>query len=413
MSLTDKTRWEQFKENSLKWMLAPAALVILYVFFGIFGRNFFSYPSLVNIIDAAYYIGFISVGVTFVIITGGIDLSVGTIMMSGAIIGGTTYKVWGWPIGLSLLLIIVVCTIYGYFNGVMVSRVGMPPFIVTLGTMMISMGIGSIVSNVRSATFPTRTHPDGDGWFKSFFKYINEDGLTIPTGAFLLLLVVIVSHIILTQTKMGRYIYAIGSNKEAARLSGVNVARWETSAYIVAGVCAGIGGISYAAVYTTVLPAAGQGFELYAIAGAVIGGTSLSGGMGSVFGTLIGVFIMSTLSVGLPSLDLQAHYQTFFTGVVVIGAVLLDMYRNKRTSEIRILSPAEHYRIEKLAEIRRLKAERRELKSSGASLNSVNAKIQRLASEMKETWKKMKKEEKAQEQKTRSEEKQTEKAIHQ
>lgn len=324
----------QVRQNLLKSALAPLALIILYIFFGIFGRNFFSYTSLVNIIDASYYIGFISIGVTFVIISGGIDLSVGTVMMCGAIVGGTAYKTWGWPFEISLVLVILVCIAFGFFNGLMVSRLKLPPFIATLGTMMISMGVGSIVSQVRSATFPVRSEPDG--WFKNFFKIIGDDGFSIPTGAILLFSVAIIAHIILTKTKMGRYIFAIGSNKEAARLSGVNVEFWEMMTYVVAGACAGIGGIAFAAVYTTVIPAQGQGFELFAIAGAVIGGTSLAGGVGSIFGTIIGVFIMSVLSVGLPSMDLQAHYQTFFTGVVVVGAVLLDMYRNKKMHTVQV-----------------------------------------------------------------------------
>ncbi|MFA7566405.1 MAG: ABC transporter permease [Alkalispirochaeta sp.] len=395
MSLTEKKRWDQFKESGLKWLLAPAALVILYLFFGIFGRNFFSYPTLVNIIDAAYYIGFISVGVTFVIITGGIDLSVGTVMMAGAIIGGTAYKTWGWSIGMSLVLIVLVGIAFGFFNGIMVARVGMPPFIVTLGTMMISMGVGSIVSNVQSATFPTRAVEDG--WFKSFFKFISEEGDTIPTGAFLLIAIVLVSHIILSKTKMGRYTYAIGSNKEAARLSGVNVVRWEMMAYVIAGAYAGIGGISYAAVYTTVLPAAGQGFELFAIAGAVIGGTSLSGGVGTVFGTLIGVFIMSVLSVGLPAMDLQSHYQTFFTGVVVIGAVMLDMYRTKKASEVRILPPSVQYRNDMTEQIRTLRQELKAASSSGdqSQVSRLKDEIEAKERELKENYLPMKAEEKA------------------
>ncbi len=328
------TEYDKKGGFELQKLLAPIALVILYVFFGIFGRNFFSFDTFVNILDSSYYIGFIAIGVTFVIITGGIDLSVGTVMMAAAIIGGTAYKTWGWPMWASLLLILFVGVAFGYFNGIMVSRLKLPPFIATLGTMMISMGVGSIVSNVRSATFPTRS--SADGWFKSIFKYIGDDGSSIPTGAIVLFGFAFLSWIILTKTKMGRYIFAIGSNKEAARLSGVDVKKWEMMAYVVAGLTAGIGGIAFAAVYTTVMPAKGQGFELYAIAGAVIGGTSLSGGVGTVLGTLIGVFIMSVLRAGLPSMDLQAHYQTFFTGVVVIGAVLLDIYRNQKASEVKV-----------------------------------------------------------------------------
>lgn len=411
MALSEQTRWEEFKETGLKFLLAPASLVILYIFFGFFGRNFFSYAALVNIIDAAYYIGFISVGVTFVIITGGIDLSVGTVMMAAAIIGGTALRSWGWPLIPALILIIVVGIAFGFFNGLMVSRVGMPPFIVTLGTMMISMGIGSIVSNVQSATFPTRSA--ADGWYKSIFKYISEDGLTIPSGALLLIAVVIISHIVLKKTKMGRYIYAIGSNKEAARLSGVNVRRWEMMAYVVAGACAGIGGIAYAAVYTTVLPAAGQGFELFAIAGAVIGGTSLAGGVGSVFGTLIGVFIMSTLAVGLPSMGLQAHYQTFFTGVVVIGAVLLDMYRNRRATEVKILTPADQYRLDRQGEIADLRRQQKEAQASGdtARAHQIEKEISGKRQEMKTVYASMKAKEKADRARILAEEKESEREF--
>ena len=388
-------RLQQLKEKGLRWALAPAALVILYVFFGIFGRNFVSYPTLVNIIDAAYYIGFIAIGVTFVIITGGIDLSVGTVMMCGAIIGGTAYRSWGFPMWAALVLISVVGVAFGLFNGLLVSRLKLPPFIVTLGTMMISMGVGSIVSNVQSATFPTRAA--ADGWFKNMFKFISDEGVAIPTGALLLIGVALISHFILNNTKMGRYIYAIGSNKEAARLSGVNVKRWEMMAYVVAGTCAGIGGIAYAAVYTTVLPAQGQGFELYAIAGAVIGGTSLSGGVGTIFGTVIGVFIMSTLSIGLPAMDLQAHYQTFFTGVVVIGAVLLDMYRIRKATEVKVPTEADAYRTEAQAAIDELRRRHLSLRAAGETEEArrLRRQIGEQAKQLRTRYAAMKTEEKA------------------
>ncbi len=405
----NKKMGNRIREIGMQKFLAPAALVILYIFFGIFGRNFFSFTSLVNILDASYYIGFIAIGVTFVIITGGIDLSVGTVMMCAAIIGGTAYKSWGWPMWLSLILILIVATAFGYFNGIMVSRLKLPPFIATLGTMMISMGVGSIISNVRSATFPIRSEPDG--WFKSIFKYLGDDGLTIPTGFIVLIITAIIAYLILTKTKMGRYIFAVGSNKEAARLSGVDVQKWEMMAYVISGLTAGIGAIAFAAVYTTVMPAQGQGFELYAIAGAVIGGTSLSGGVGSVFGTLIGVYIMSTLRVGLPSMDLQAHYQTFFTGVVVIGAVLLDLYRNKRASEVRILSPADTYRNTQTSKIARMKVEISDL--NGADAEAKKGELKALRVEIKATSSQMKKEEKTEKRRILAEEKAAVKAFHQ
>jgi ribose transport system permease protein len=392
----------RFREQALKF-LAPAALVILYLFFGAFGRNYFSYPTLVNIIDAAYYIGFIAMGVTFVIISGGIDLSIGTVMMAAAIIGGTAMK-HGLPMVPTLILIIAVGTAFGFFNGFMVARVKMPPFIVTLGTMMISMGIGSIVSNVQSVTFPIRNTPGG--WFKSIFLYLTPHGVGVPTGALLLGIVAVICHIVLSSTKMGRYTYAIGSNMEAARLSGVNVQKWQMLVYVIAGATAGVGGISYAAIYTTVLPAQGQGFELNAIAAAVIGGTSLAGGIGTIWGTIIGVFIMSVLATGLPSLNLEAHFQTFFTGVIVIGAVLLDMYRTRKAAEVRIETPADLYRASMLAKIADMKRQLASGKAAddGKQASAIRAQISAARREMKVTFAKMKSDEKAERARLRTEE---------
>ena len=128
----------------------------------------------------------------FVIITGGIDLSCGTVMMCSAIIGGTAYKTWGWPMWTSLVVIMVVAIAFGFINGILVSRLRLPPFIATLGTMMVSMGVGSMVSRVRSATFPTRS--EDDGWFKSIFKFLGDDGLTIPTGFIVLLLIAVIAY---------------------------------------------------------------------------------------------------------------------------------------------------------------------------------------------------------------------------
>ena len=399
----EMSRMQWFRERGLKWVLAPGALVILYVFFGIFGRNYFSYPTLVNIIDAAYYIGFISMGVTFVIISGGIDLSIGTVMMCAAIIGGTALK-RGFPMIPSLLLVIAVGLAFGYLNGLLVSRLKMPPFIVTLGTMMISMGFGSIVANVQSATFPIRGQPGG--WFKDIFLYLGTSGAAIPTGALLLAAVAVICHLTLSNTKLGRYTYAIGSNLEAARLSGVDVKKWQTLVYVIAGGTAGIGGISYAAVYTTVLPAQGQGFELNAIAAAVIGGTSLAGGIGTIWGTIIGVFIMSVLATGLPALNLEAHYQTFFTGVIVIGAVLLDMYRIRKGAEVRIETPADVYKAsmaEKIAGMRRELASNR-AGGNGQQAADIQAQIAAARVELKSTFARMKAEEKAEQVRIRAEE---------
>ncbi len=310
-------------------LVAFLALVVLFLFFCVAGNNFATYPTFVSILDSSYYIGFLAIGVTFVIITGGIDLSLGTVMVCCALISGTLIKMGG-PVWLCLIVCIILGGCFGLLNGFMVSIMGLPAFIATLGTMMITRGLGSIVTATASVTFPQRRVPDG--WFRNIFKIMGPDTPTggIPTGFALLLLLALVMGIVLGKTRPGRYITSLGSNKEATRLSGVNVRKWEMLAYIISGLFAGLAAISYAATYSTILPSTGNGFELDAIAGVVIGGTSLSGGLGSITGTMIGVFIMSVLKTGLPFVGLQPHYQLLFTGIVLIIAVFADVYNRRR-----------------------------------------------------------------------------------
>lgn len=317
------------KHFDMQKLLAPAALVILYIFFSLFGKNFFSTYTAKTILESTYYIGFMAFGVTFVIITGGIDLSIGTVMNCAALIGGTAYSMWGFPLWAALLLIPLVGLFFGVGNGFMVAKLKLPPFIATLGTMLVSQGFGSIISKVQTQRFPTIGSPDG--WFKTLFFRIG----TFPIGAAYLLVAFLVAWFLLNQTRFGRYNFSIGSNEEAARLSGVNVDKWKILIYSVCGLFAGLAGIFYAGTYTTVLPGSGNGQELNAIAAVVIGGTSMSGGSGTMIGTLIGAFIMSVLKAGLSSMGLQAHWQTFVTGFVVIGAVLLDKARTNAAAKAK------------------------------------------------------------------------------
>lgn len=318
------------KRFNMQRLLAPAALVILYVFFAVFGNNFFSPYTLKTILESAYFIGFMAFGVTFVIITGGIDLSIGTVMMCSAIIGGVAFSAWGWPIWLALCLVPLVGLAFGFINGLLVAKLKLPPFIATLGTMLVSQGFGSIISRVQTQRYPTIGTPNA--WFKTVFYRLDA----FPIGSAYLLVAFLVAAFLITKTRFGRYTFAIGSNEEAARLSGVKVDKWKIIVYSVCGLFAGFAGIFYAATYTTVIPGTGNGQELNAIAGVVIGGTSMLGGSGTMIGTLIGVFIMATLKTGLASLGLQAHWQTFITGFVVIGAVLLDNMRNKAAMKAKI-----------------------------------------------------------------------------
>jgi ribose transport system permease protein len=318
------------KSDGLQKVLALSALVILYIFFSIFGRNFSSAETLVNILAASYYIGFLAIGETFVIITGGIDLSVGTVMICSSLIGGVAYTVWDWPIGASLVLVIIIATFFGLLNGIFVAILKIPPFVATLGTMMISMGFGAIVSKVMTVHFPAITNPDG--WFKLvFYKTAGR----FPIGAVWLGSFIVIASVILGRTLLGKYIYSIGSNEEATRLSGVSVNKIKIAVYGLSGFFAGLGGILFISAYSSIVPSTGTGYELLAIAGVVIGGTSLAGGIGTISGTLIGVYIMSILRQGLMSMNLQSQWQTFFTGIIVIGAVVLDNYRIRKASEVK------------------------------------------------------------------------------
>jgi len=321
---------ENIKKGGIQKILALGALIILWVFFALFGNNFSSSATGLNILAASYYVGFLALGVTFVIITGGIDLSIGAVMMCAALVGGQAYRTWGVDLWICLLMVLGVGVLFGIINGVFVAKLKLPPFIATLGTMMVALGLGSIITNTSSKYYPTIA--GSDTWFIKLF-YKTDSGF--PMGAVFLLVFYILAMIILNKTKIGRYIYAIGSNEEAVRLSGVKVDDFKCIAYIISGLFAGIGAIFYAATYTVVIPNTGNGIELLAIAGVVIGGTSLSGGVGSLTGTIIGVFIMSVLKNGLVSMGLPAPYQTFFTGLVVIAAVLLDIYRTKKQDEIK------------------------------------------------------------------------------
>lgn len=327
------------KKLDMQKLLAPVALIILYIFFSIFGKNFFSLDTFKNILESSYYIGFMAFGVTFIIITGGIDLSLGTVMMCSALLGAYVFKQQGWPLILALFLTVGVGTAFGFLNGNLVAKLKLPPFIATLGTMMMSQGIGSILTKVQSQTWPTATEPVG-GWFKKVFIrndfYFGDTKISaFPVGALWLIGFFIIACLILHKTKFGRYTFAIGSNEEAARLSGINVENWKVGVYTLCGFFVGLSAIFYAAAYTTITPGTGNGQEMNGITGVVIGGTSMAGGSGTMVGTLIGVFIMSVLKNGLSSCGLQAPWQTFFTGLVVIGAVLLDIQRTKSANRVR------------------------------------------------------------------------------
>ena len=288
--------------------------------------NFRKYTTFVNILDFSYYITLMAIGVAFPLMTGGVDLSIGTGLVCYSLVGGYLIVYQGWPTWAGMLVSILMGCAVGVLNGCLVALMDLPPFLATLCTCMITRGLGSIIVGGFGISWPAAAAEGG--WFRSIFK-IQVNGTNIPIGFIWIILLVILMTFVLNHTKVGRYTLAIGSNKEATRLSGVNVKFYHIFAYVISGFFAGLAAISYSAIFATVQPGSGAGFELEAIGGAIIGGVSMSGGAGSITGTLAGVFVICMLKTGLPFIGLTANWQQIITGFVLIAAVLVDILKRK------------------------------------------------------------------------------------
>ena len=299
-------------------------LLLMYGFFcALTQGSFFGIERILSTLNYAYFLGFLSLGVTFVIATGGIDFSIGPVMFCCALISGYCFTSHGMPMPVALILSIVIGLIFGIFNGYLVAYWSVPSFITSMASMNISKGVASVFTKTQSVSWPQEMQ-DG-GWFR---KIISIDG--IPVGLIIFLAVAVVCAILLNKTKLGRYILCLGSNKEAVRLSGVNVKKWEMSAYVICGILVGISAIFYTAAYTTVQPGYGDQYNNEAIAGCVMGGTSMAGGLASISGTVIGVFIIALLQEGILALGFTKDYQLIITGLIVIVAVFSDVVARRR-----------------------------------------------------------------------------------
>ena len=305
-------------------------VIVLFAFFCVMSPDFRKYSTVMSILDYSYYIALMAIGVTFPLITGGVDLSIGTGLICYSLAGGYLVVQCGWPVGIGLIVSILFGIAIGILNGILIAVMNLPPFLATLCTCMITRGLGSLCSKGFGISWPT-TGSEGS-WFRNIFK-ITVNGTKIPIGFLWVFISVLIMAFILNHTKIGRYIIAIGSNKEATVLSGVNVKFYHIMAYALSGLFAGLAAIAYSAVFATVQPGTGAGFELEAIGGAIIGGVSATGGAGSIGGSLIGVFVICLLKTGLPYIGLQANWQQIITGVVLITAVLVDILKKKRAKK--------------------------------------------------------------------------------
>lgn len=317
------------KKIGMQKVITLGILILLLIFFSLVNPTFRKYTTFLSLMGYTYYIAFMAIGVTFPLLTGGVDLSVGTGLICYALAGGYLVVYKGWPVWLGLLVAILFGVVIGLFNGFAVAVLDLPPFLATLCTCMITRGLGSICSNGTGVPWPNGSAEGA--WFRNLFR-LKIGGVSIPIGILWVLLAVVIMSLVLNHTRTGRYVLAIGSNKEAAKLCGINVVRYQITAYVISGFFAGLAGIAFAASFATIQPGLGAGFELDAIGAAIIGGVSTAGGCGTVTGTILGVLIMSLLRTGLPYVDLQANWQQIIIGIVLIAAVMIDIIRRRKVS---------------------------------------------------------------------------------
>jgi len=322
-----KTRKSLFRSDAMQRVMAFGALIVLFIGFSIASPFFRTFENFVGILLATAVNGVLALGVTFVIITAGIDLSVGTVMTFSAVMTAVFITNWHMPIPLGILAGLLAGGLAGFINGTVISRMKIPPFIATLGMLYITKGLALVISELHPIYFNDTPAFREMAMGSVLGKII--PGFEVPNAVFIMFGAAIIANLILTRTILGRYTFALGSNEEATRLSGVNVAAWKTAVYTLCGLFSGMAGVLIASRLNSAQPALGAGYELDAIAAVVIGGTSLSGGEGSILGTIIGAFIISTLTNGLRIMSVPQEWQIVVTGCIVILAVFLDILRRR------------------------------------------------------------------------------------
>ena len=310
------------KKLGFNRIVLTGVLVLMYVVLSLIVDKFAGMPRIMSTLNYAYFLGFLSLGVTFVIATGGIDFSIGPVMFCCALVSGYCLTSHGVPMLLSLIISVIVGLIFGMFNGYLVAYWKVPPFIVSMASMNIAKGVASVFTKTQSVSWPQAAK---GGWFRSLVKVGK-----FPVGIVVFFAIAVVCSIVLNHTKAGRYILSLGSNREAVRLSGVDIKKWEMLAYVICGTLAGIAAIYFVGAYTTVQPGYGDQYNNEAIAGCVMGGTSMAGGLASIGGTVIGVFIIALLQEGILALGFTKDYQLIITGLIVIVAVYADVMARRR-----------------------------------------------------------------------------------
>jgi len=315
-----KGKWKS-STQAIQKAAAFLSLVLMVGFFSIGSPFFMTFDNLMTVILQTSVIGILAIGVTFVIISAGIDLSLGAVLaLAGMIIGKAANA--GLPVWVSVLCGILVATVMGFLNGFLVAKATLPPFIATLGIMMVARGLTLVISQARPVYFLVAPS----------FRLISQGSLfgAVPYPILYLLVLALAASFVMRRLAIGRHIYGLGSNETAVKLSGVSVERVKLFTYSICGLLAGVAGVVLTARLNSAQPSAGMSYELDAISAAVIGGASLSGGEGTILGTMIGALIMGVLKNGLNLMNVSQFWQQVAMGIVVIGAVYLDIVRRRK-----------------------------------------------------------------------------------
>ncbi|GMQ61573.1 ABC transporter permease [Vallitalea maricola] len=298
---------------------AIAILIIFTVVCRLAGKNFLTFGNIQNVITQSSVIAVIAIGQSVVILTGGIDLSVGSTVGFVGILGGLLIKS-GMPIGVVCILLIVMGILVGACNGALISYGKIPAFIVTLGSLQIIRGVTMVVNSGK----PISGFPEG------LRAIMNTKILGMPISVLYVFILYAIMMTIMTKTRLGRWIYSIGGNAKAAKLAGVKTKKIEVYSYVISGIFAAVGGILLLSRLSYADPNAGSGYELDSIAAVVIGGIAMSGGKGNLGNTLVGALILGMLKCGLQILNVPVYYQTIIIGLAIITAVFFDKAKERR-----------------------------------------------------------------------------------
>ena len=317
------------------------AAIVLFAVFTLINPGFASSGNLLTMTKSLVPYAIMALGVTFVIATGGIDLSIGTVCIGSAVLAGSICKtgvsadegiLW-----LTIPVILVTGIVFGLINGLLIAKCKIAPFIATLGTMLVSRGLTAVIAEASRGMSSAVKYP-ATGWFQKVFTNLGG----FPIGLVWGLVRTILCMVVMYKTKIGRYILAIGSNDEAARLSGIDTDKYKILAYIIGGFFASLAALFYVAANPSLNIASGNGMELDAIAGVYIGGTSTTGGSASIIGTILGSLILVIIRQGLNlamsggSAVSATNITYAVTGVIVVGAVLLDVLKKKNAAKVKI-----------------------------------------------------------------------------